>query len=130
MDDYISYLLKLKEEIKNERQFMEDFHFFTSVERCFQISCQVIIDILNLIIIEEGIEKPEESREIISLLFNKGILSEDLAQRMNGVVGFRNILVHEYGKIDRKRIYKYLKEKIEDFQNFKKEIIRWLKSKA
>lgn len=129
LDKYFSYLEKLKKEIKNEKEFLNNFHFFGLVERYLQLSCQAIIDILDLIIIEEGIEKPEERKETISLLFNKEILSEDLTSRLEGTIGLRNILVHEYGKIDRKRIYRYLMEKIEDFQIFKKEILNWIKSK-
>lgn len=129
LDEYFSYLEILKREIKNEKGFINDFHLFGLAERYLQLSLQVIIDVLDLIIIEEGIEKPEERGEIVSLLFNKEILSEDLASRLEGIVGFRNILVHEYGKIDRKRVYQFLMEKIEDFQNFKKEILSWLKSK-
>jgi uncharacterized protein YutE (UPF0331/DUF86 family) len=129
LDKYFSYLEKLKKEIKSEKEFLSDFHFFGLAERYLQLSLQVIIDILDLIIIEEQIKKPEERREIISLLFNKGILSEKLASKLDGIVGLRNILVHEYGEIDRKRIYKYLRERTKDFQIFKKEILNWLKQK-
>lgn len=127
LDEYLSYLKQLKKEIKDEKEFLEDFHFYGLVERYFQLTCQVVIDTFNLVIIEEGIEKPEDSKETISLLFNKKIISENLASRLNGLVGFRNILVHEYGKIDRKKVYQYLMEKLEDFEVFKKEILNWLK---
>ncbi len=126
MDKYIFYLEQLKTEIKDEKQFSNDFHLFGLAERYLQLSTQVIIDILNLIIIEEGMEKPENNQEIISVLFNNNIISENLASRLDGMVGFRNILVHEYGKIDKKRIYQYLIEKAGDFQIFKKEILKWL----
>lgn len=129
LEEYISYLEKLKREIKDEKEFLSDFHFFGATERYLQLSLQVIIDILDLIIIEEAIEKPEERKETILLLFNKGILSEDLASRLNGFIGLRNILVHEYGEIDKKRVYVYLIEKLEDFQIFRKEILKWLELK-
>lgn len=127
LDEYFDYLDKLEKEVKNEKEFLRDFHFFGLAERYLQLSSQAIIDILNLIIIEEGIEKPEDSREIISLLYNNKIISGKLAKKLEGIVGFRNILVHEYGKIDRKRVYQYLKKEIEDFKVFKKEILNWLK---
>lgn len=127
LDEYFSFLKRLKKETKGEKEFLTDFHYYGLAERYLQLSCQVIIDILNLIVIEEGIEKPESNQEIVSLLFNKKILSENLAKRLEGIVGFRNILVHEYGRIDRKRVYRYLKEKIDDFQIFTKDILNWLK---
>ena len=129
LDEYLNYLNSLKKEVKDEENFVEDFHFFGLTERYLQLSIQVIVDILNLVIIEEGLEKPEESQEIISLLFNYGVISEDLSSRLTGIVGFRNILVHEYGKIDRKRIYQYLTNRLGDLSDFKKEILEWLKGK-
>ncbi len=63
----------------------------------------MIIDVFDLIIIEEKIKKPEERRETVSLLFNKKILSKNLVPKLEGLLGFRNILVYEYGKIDRKK---------------------------
>lgn len=129
VDNYLSYLYKIKKEIKNENQFIEDFHFFGLAERYLQLLCQIIIDILNLIIIEQGIKKPESNQEIISILFNNKIISEDLASRLDGIVGFRNILVHEYEEIDKKIVYRYLIEKIDDFEIFKKEILKYIKSK-
>jgi len=127
LDEHFAYLEKLKTEIQDEEQFLSDFHIFASTERYLQLSYQAIIDILDLIIIEQGIEKPEDRKEIVSLLYNKGILSEDLAYRLYGSIGFRNILVHDYGKIDKKMVYKYLMEKTDDFQVFKREILSWLK---
>jgi len=129
LDKYLGYLDCLKEEAKSEENFIKDFHLFGLTERYLQLSIQAIIDIFNLIVIEEGLEKPEESQEIISLLFNYGVISEDLSSRLNGIVGFRNILVHEYGKIDRKRVYRYLTNRLNDFFNLKKEVLKWLKEK-
>jgi len=127
LDEYLSNLKQIKKEVKGEKEFLDDFHFHGLAERYLQLSCQVIIDTLNLVIIEEGIEKPESGQEIISFVFNKGIISEYLFSRLEGVVGFRNILVHEYGIIDHKRVYQFLKGRLEDFEFFKKEILNFIK---
>ena len=128
LDEYLSYLNQIKREIKSEKAFLDDFHFYGLAERYLQLICQVTIDTLNLVIIEEGIEKPESGQEVSSLLFKKGIISEDLFTRLEGLVGFRNILVHEYGKIDHKRTYHFLEERLEDFEFFKKEILNFIKT--
>jgi len=127
LDEYLSNLKQIKKEVKGEKAFLDDFHFYGLAERYLQLSCQVIIDTLKLVIIEEGIEKPESGQEIISFVFNKGIISEYLFSRLEGVVGFRNILVHEYGIIDHKRVYQFLKGRLDDFEFFKKEILNFIK---
>jgi len=34
------------------------------------------------------------------------------------MAGFRNILVHEYLEIDRRRVYQVLREELQDFDRF------------
>lgn len=130
LDGYLSNLKKLKKEIKSPEEFLEDFHLYELAERYLQLSCQVVLNTLNLVIIEEAWEKPEDNQEAVSILFRKKIISENLVSRLEGIAGFRNILVHEYGKIDRRRVYQYLLEKLELFKAFKKEILNWLKNKS
>ncbi len=130
LDRYLSNLKQLKKEIKSPEEFLEDFHLYGLAERYLQLSCQVVLDTLNLMIIEEACEKPEDNQEVVSILFRKKIISENLALGLEGIAGFRNILVHEYGEIDRKRVYQYLLEKLELFKDFKKEILNWLKNRS
>ncbi len=42
------------------------------------------------------------------------------------MVGLRNILVHEYIKVDLDRIYQHI-QKVVDFRTFQKHIIKYLK---
>jgi uncharacterized protein YutE (UPF0331/DUF86 family) len=42
--------------------------------------------------------------------------------------GFRNILVHEYGRIDDRLVYDLLKNNINDFDAIRKEIIACVKN--
>ncbi|HBY57714.1 MAG TPA: hypothetical protein DEG96_07655 [Candidatus Atribacteria bacterium] len=130
LDGYLSNLKQLKKEIKSPEEFLEDFHLYGLAERYLQLSCQVVLDTLNLMIIEEACEKPEDNQEAVSILFRRKVISENLASGLEGMAGFRNILVHEYGEIDRKRVYQYLLEKLELFKDFKKEILNWLKNRS
>jgi uncharacterized protein YutE (UPF0331/DUF86 family) len=127
LDKYLSYLKALQKEIKSEKEFLKDFHLFGLAERYLQLSCQAIIDILDLIVIEENLEKPDSRMEEISLLYNSGIISEKMARKLEDIVKFRNILVHEYGEIDERKVYKNLFSKTRDFEEFKKEILKWIK---
>jgi len=128
LDEYIGYLDKIsKETAKNKSLFLSDFHFFGTTERYLQLSIQTIMDLVQMLIIEDGLERPEENQEAISLLYANKIISKKLAANLDGIVGFRNILVHEYGKIDKEKVYHYLQEKIVDIKNFRKEILKFLK---
>ncbi len=127
LKEYLGYLYQLREESKTEKVFFSDFHLFGNTERYLQLSIQIIIDTSHLIIIDLGLKRPEDNYEAISILFEKGVINERLSQKLTKMIGLRNILVHEYGKIDRKKIYEILKTQIADLEEFKKEIIHFLK---
>ena len=52
--------------------------------------------------------------------------SQDLAKIMKSVVGYRNVLVHEYLRVNRHLTYKYIQEELLDLSNFAKEIEKFL----
>jgi uncharacterized protein YutE (UPF0331/DUF86 family) len=43
--------------------------------------------------------------------------------------GFRNILVHEYGHVDDMIVYEILQNNLNDFEEFKQEILQAIKMK-
>lgn len=130
LGEYIKYLERVKKDALGDKsKFVSDFYYFGTAERYFQLSIQVIIDIIQLIVIEEGLERPGDNQEIISLLFNEKIISKKLVPQLEGMVGFRNLLVHEYGKIDKGKVFEHLQNDIDDFELFRKEISKYLLKK-
>jgi hypothetical protein len=43
---------------------------------------------------------------------------------------FRNMLVHEYGRIDDRYVYEMVKNKLSDFQAFKQEILEGISRRS
>lgn len=124
MDEYIGYL----EEIQkiNKKDFVNDYHFFGLAERYLQLSIEILLDIGKLIITLERLKKPEDNQEIFAVLRDAKIISEKLVNNLIGIANFRNILVHEYDKINREIIYEKLRNNLDDFKNFKKEVLSFL----
>ena len=67
--EYMKYLRQLRQEVKNEKIFLADFHLFGTTERYLQLSIQAILDISHLIIIDLGLKRPQDNYEAISILF-------------------------------------------------------------
>ena len=120
LDEYIKYLKEVQKINKN--QFVEDYHFFGLAERYLQLSIEILLDVGKLLIVIKGLKRPEENQEIFSALRDEKIISEKLAGNLMGIANFRNILVHDYEKIDREIVYEKLRDNLEDFENFRKEI--------
>ena len=124
LDEYIKYLKEVQKINKN--QFVEDYHFFGLAERYLQLSIEILLDVGKLLIVIKGLKRPEENQEIFSALRDEKIISEKLADNLMGVANFRNILVHDYEKIDREIVYEKLRNNLDDFENFKKEIVGYV----
>lgn len=54
-------------------------------------------------------------------------MSSATKEKLKRMRGFRNILVHEYGRLDDRLVYDLLKNNMEDFDSIRKEIIAALK---
>lgn len=127
-DEYLGYLYQLRDEANTEKSFLDDFHLYGNTERYLQLSIQSIIDISHLVIIDLGLTRPEDNYEAVSILFKRKIFSEGLSEKLTKMIGLRNILVHEYGRIERKKIYKILKTQLKDLEMFKKQVVKFIKS--
>ena len=86
-----------------------------------------VIDVCNILNSDLSLGIPSDEDSIIKNLEDKKIISEELAEKIIQMKGFRNILVHRYGKINDKEAFETIKENLGDFEIFKKEILKFLK---
>lgn len=101
-----------------------------AVERYLHLSAECVIDIAEIMISELGLRKPEEYRECIDILGEAGIIPGEFAYYFSPVAGFRNILVHEYAKIDLTEVHRHLQKDLDDFEKFAKYIVEYLNKTA
>lgn len=80
-------------------------------------SIQIIIDISCGLAAEKNLGIPKNYSECIGLLMSNNYLEKELGERIMSMVGLRNLLVHEYGIIDVKRLFEYLNH-LEDIKDF------------
>ncbi|MDI6790445.1 MAG: DUF86 domain-containing protein [Thermodesulfobacteriota bacterium] len=70
---------------------------------------------------------PKESRESFLILAREHVIPVELAEKLKGMVGFRNILVHEYQDIDIKIMVDVIEHHLDDlivFTNYVMEYMR------
>lgn len=65
-----------------------------------QRAAELTIDIANHLIKLRKLGLPRDSRESFFLLEQAGLIDTEMMRKLQGMVGFRNILVHEYQKMD------------------------------
>lgn len=61
---------------------------------------------------------PGSTNEMFYLLEENGLINHNLTEKMVGAVGFRNLMVHEYEKIDLGRVFEYSHKDFKDLNQF------------
>jgi uncharacterized protein YutE (UPF0331/DUF86 family) len=99
-------------------ELIDNHVLLSAVERNLQVAIECILDIGNHIIAEKGFETPEDNEDVIRILGDEGIIPTDFSEKIKGIAGFRNILIHEYTGIDYRLLYDYLRNRLDDFRKF------------
>ena len=94
-----------------------------SSERLLQLSIECMIDICALMVTGLRLGLPSEEDDLFERLEQAGIISALMKETLRKMKAFRNILVHEYGRIDDQLVYELLQNKLDDFERFKNEIL-------
>jgi len=120
LDTYLRGLRQLQDVPRDE--YLRDDNIQAIVERRLQLSIQVCMDVANYLIGQLGLAAPDAPENVFALLGREGVIDAGLAQRMAGMVRFRNILVHDYIEIDPGAVYQNLTAELDDFDQFAREI--------
>ena len=97
-----------------------------SAERDFQVAIQATLDIGAHLLAELSVDVPSDYKAIFPKLAEAGILPPDFAQRLVGMVKFRNVLVHIYLEVDLKKVYHYLQHNLGDLELFARYVSEYL----
>lgn len=89
-----------------------------------QRACETAIDLAMYVVNQRRLGVPQESRDAFTLLQTASILLPDLATRMQKMVGFRNIAVHEYTRLNLDVVHAIITKQLDDFRTFSSTIVK------
>lgn len=90
---------------------------------------QQCVDIAAIIIAETDNPPPATMASAIVLLSDYGIIDKDLSERLRKAVGFRNIAVHEYYKIDWNIVFSIITNNLDDFRRLTSLVLSFIDNK-
>ncbi len=108
------------------KTFLKDIDIQEIILFNIQMAVQNCIDIAAHIISDEGLGVPGSTNEMFYLLEENGYLNNEITEKMVKAVGLRNLVVHEYGKIDLDRIFEVAQKDISDLNEYLKSIFKKL----
>jgi uncharacterized protein YutE (UPF0331/DUF86 family) len=88
------------------------------------MAVQNCIDIAAHIISEEGLGIPGSTSEMFYFLQENNYLDDQITEKMVKAAGFRNLIVHEYAKIEIKQVFDIANKNITDLNEYLKSIFK------
>jgi len=83
-----------------------------------QRACEASIDIAMHLVRVRKLGIPQESRDAFDLLVDNDIISVHLSDRLKSMVGFRNVAVHDYRKLNLEIVRGVIETRLDDFREF------------
>ena len=102
----------------SQEVFEKDFIRQDAIAINLQRAMEIAIDMANALIKEKKLGLPKESRESFALLERARIIPADLSKKLQGMIGFRNILVHEYQKLELSVMIDVIENRLGDLVDF------------
>jgi uncharacterized protein YutE (UPF0331/DUF86 family) len=113
------HLRRVEKKAKTDlKTFLEDLDRQEIIAFNLELAVQNCIDIAAHIIGAEGLGVPGSTAEMFYLLEENDYLNSEITEKMIKAVGLRNLIAHEYGKIDLMQIYEISRNDYKDLNTY------------
>ncbi|MBI5074497.1 MAG: DUF86 domain-containing protein [Nitrospirae bacterium] len=97
------------------------------IERTLQMMIETCADIANHIVADKGFRSPSSYADTFKVLQENNIISEELYGTMEKMAKFRNVLVHQYEKVDAEIVVIIMRKHLGDFGLYKNALLSYMK---
>ncbi len=125
--DLDQYLGQLSEyQTVSVEQYRGDWKTQRIIERTLQMAIEVCLDVATHIIADRGLRAPTTYAEAFEILGEAGLLDPVMRDVMIRMSRFRNLIVHEYARVDPAMVVRILREHLADLARFKTAVLGWI----
>lgn len=109
-----------------EDAFLADARLVNASKYLLIVAAEAALDICNHVVSRRGGRSPQDYADSIAILAELGAIDEELKPRLVAMARFRNLIVHLYGKVDNREVYRVLQDHLEDFDRYLAGLGRYL----
>jgi uncharacterized protein YutE (UPF0331/DUF86 family) len=88
----------------------------------FVVAIEACIDAARHVIASEGLRYPADYFQAFEVIAEAGFLPKEQLPSLKAMVGFRNLLVHVYAKVEDEKVVEILRQHLGDFDSFREAI--------
>jgi uncharacterized protein YutE (UPF0331/DUF86 family) len=127
LDELEGYLGELRTVAPDRFEAYQRTETKRACERLIQLSVEAVIDICALLVVGLRLGLPGEEDDLFERLLRHGAISDPMTAILRRMKGLRNLLVHEYGRINDELVFETVHGRLGDFDAFKDEVLAFLK---
>lgn len=124
--EYVSDLRELQD--VDPQTYAENKLLRRAVERTLHLAIEACLDIGQHVIAREGYRLPEDNRDVFGVLGENEVLPDALLPNVTAMARFRNLIVHDYARIDNEIVLGIVKQHLGDFDAFAQAILRYMEA--
>jgi uncharacterized protein YutE (UPF0331/DUF86 family) len=117
-------LKRIRDTLQGDLNRLDNFDVQDIIILNLQRAVQFVIDIATHIVSTEELGVPQTLKDLFQLLEKHQILEHDLSSKMQKMVGFRNIAVHDYQAINPAVLKSILSLHLQDIEDFYSTVIK------
>lgn len=122
----IAYLKQERDAVRSFKEYEGNIRLRRAVERALQVSVEACLDIGRHIISQNRFRFPEDNKDVFQILAEENVVSRELLPALINMARFRNLVVHNYARIDDVQVYAILKRNLGDFDAYALAIVDYL----
>jgi uncharacterized protein YutE (UPF0331/DUF86 family) len=127
LDEMDGYLAELRAVAPARLSEYKSIEKRRACERLLQILVEAVVDVCSLLVSGLRLGLPGDEDDLFQKLLVRGVLSTEMTATVRRMKGLRNLLVHEYGRIDDEIVFETLTHRLGDFEGFKREVLDFLR---
>ena len=118
INDKINEINEFLEELKSImpsgfEEYKSSIEKKAACERYVEKIIEAVTDLAFLIIKGKKLRLPEDDIDAFNILLENKIIDDNLSSKLKDAKGMRNIIIHQYGKIDDEIVFEAIAEELE-----------------
>ena len=114
---------RINEEYDGNSKNLEDYRKMDMIVLNLQRACEAVLDLAMYVVSSRKLGLPQNKKETFKILEANKIIDANMSKKMQGMVGFRNIAVHDYKEIDEDILKDVIENHLNDLIEFARIIL-------
>ena len=114
---------RINEEFQNDSNNLNNITKADAIMLNLQRACQLVMDTANYVVASRNLGITQSNKDAFEILFKNNLISKEMLDNMKGMIGFRNIAVHDYQEIDEEILIDVLVNHLQDLQEFIRQML-------